>query len=916
LQQLNFQPLWGDEGWSFYFAAQTLPQLVALTAVDIHPPLYDILLKTWLILTDFGPEAARFFSVSVGALLIPAVGVLGWRLLDKRGGIAAAGVTALAPIAIYYSQEVRMYGLVTLLCALASYAFIRLPDPRPQTPNPFTFWPMVYVITITAALYTMYYAAFIFLAQILYSLIEITLIVCRQQSAFISAVRRLPSAVILAVGLLYLPWLLYAGPQLVNYVQNKRTVEGYLPLNLARFIGDHLAAFSLGHLPEVLQPYLGVALIFVGLAVVGSVVVWLAQRPSSLYLYLYLLAPLGLGYAVNLIFPFSPLYFERTLLLAAPAFWLFIAAGLAWLWQRQPLLIGIGVLALVLITAVSLVGFYTLPRYPNEDYRPLLRDIAARATPADTLLASYQWQLGFYHAYLPNPQPQFYAVPGWGEGWAGVSKTTPRQQDLANILANSPRLWFPAHQALGHFWEDEAEADIAALGYPALLVWHSPQTKLNLAGAGQPPQLKASAANFANRLMLLEASLGSGSFEAGRGIIPIDLTWRKQASLGSDHRVSLRLADTDGRTWAIRDSLPRAGQVSFTDLAVGDTLADRHGLLIPAGTPPGHYQLLLSVRRVEDDHPLDLLDNAGQPVGAEHLLGQVEVIDPDPLVGPAALPVQISINADFGQSARLVGYSLGSGPFKAGEVLPLNLFWQSLTQSPGPLLATQIQLQDSAGQTVLAYERPPLRPTDQWQSGTLLRDPYEILLPPTLPPGEYQLVVALADPTQARLAVNGSDQLRLTRITTIDRPHMFGPPSPPTPLAVDFSDQIKLVGLDLSQTTFKPGQALPLTLYWQALRTPDRNWSVFVHLINPEGHIVSQQDQAPGAGQFPTTGWLPGEYLTDPYNLSLPSDLLPGQYWLEVGLYDPNNFSRLPIVESGQIIADHLVLTDWPIMIE
>ena len=57
LQQLDFQPLWGDEGWSFYFAGQSIPQLFALTAIDIHPPLYYILLKVWLALLGTGPIA-------------------------------------------------------------------------------------------------------------------------------------------------------------------------------------------------------------------------------------------------------------------------------------------------------------------------------------------------------------------------------------------------------------------------------------------------------------------------------------------------------------------------------------------------------------------------------------------------------------------------------------------------------------------------------------------------------------------------------------------------------------------------------------------------------------------------------------------------------------------------------------------
>ncbi len=731
----------------------------------------------------------------------------------------------------------------------------------------------------------------------------------KETSSIKLAVDRLWPALIIT--LLYLPWLLYAGPRLVHYIQNKRSVEGYLPLSFIRFMGDHLAAFSLGHLPGALRPYLWAALLLVLLAVIGLII----SRRGSLYPYLYLFIPLLLGYGVNLIFPFSPPYFERTLLLAAPAYWLFSAAGLVWLWQRQRLLAGSFALALLLITAISLFSFYRLPRYPDEDYRSLLKDIAARATPADTLLASYQWQLGYYYAYLPDPHPQFYAVPGWGEGWAGEAGQSRRRQDLADILADSSRLWFPAHQTLGHLWEDEAETTLADLGYPALLVWYSPQTKLTLAGAARRPQLDAPAANFANRLSLMGASLGSGSYEAGRSIVPVDLTWRKETNLDSPYRVSLRLADAAGRTWAIRDSTPRAGQVDFTDLAVGAPLADRHGLLVPAGAPPGSYRLWLSLRQIETDRPLDLWDASGQPAGPELLLGEVAVVDPSPPVSPAALPIQVNLNADFGAAARLVGYSLGDGPFKAGETLPLTLFWESLAANPGRL-TTQIQLLDSAGQTALIYERAPLRPTDQWQRGTLLRDPYDIPLPPTLPPGQYRLVAALIGPDGASLPVGGDKQLPLTTLTIIDRPHSFDPPHPQTPLAVDFSGQVNLVGLDLPQIPLKAGQTLPLTLYWQAQRTPDRNWKVFVHLLNPAGSRVSQQDQIPGAGQFPTTGWLPGEYLADAYTLPLPADLPPGEYRLEVGLYDPNDFSRLPVVEAGQIVNDHFALESGSVIVE
>ena len=913
LQNLSFQPLWGDEGWSFYIATQPLLQLLATTAADIHPPLYYILLKGWFFIIGIGPEEARFFSVIVGTMLIPASGILGWRLLaDRRIGGVAAGLVSLMPIAIYYSQEVRMYGLVTLLSTMAVYFFMRASERPADEARHNRRW-IAYITTTTAALYTMYYAAFIFLFQLVY----LGCCYLKQPRHSRSKVVSSASSLLTYVILLYLPWLIYAGSRLVTYVANKREVEGYLPLNIIHFLGDHFAAFSVGHLAPHLQPYVWVSLLFVLTASVGFIsTLYLSYRRCT-YLYLYLFIPLLLGYVVNQIFPFNPPFFERTLLLVAPAYWLFMAAGIVWLWQRHYLLVGaLGPLLLMVVT-VSLIGFFNTHRYPHQDYRPLLRNIAARATPEDTVLASYEWQLGFYQAYLPAPRPQLFAAPGWGEAWAEAAGRPRLVEDVGRILQRSPRLWFPAHQALGHLWEDQAEVVMAELGYPALLEWYNPQTKLTLVGSAQNPLKKGPGANFEGRLTLLEARLGDDKYEAGRGITPVELIWQKNKSLGSEHRVSLRLADAGGRTWATRDTFPHAGQRFFTDLAPGDTLTDRHGLLIPAGTPPGLYRLLLSVRRVNDARPLDLLDAQGQPLGAELLLTEVEVIDPTPPVGAAALPVQFATDAMFGQQVRLVGYSLEHGPFEAGQPLSLDLFWEARADISDTLIVS-VQLQDGSGQPVIVHDQAPVRPAGDWKQGLTLRDPHDLLLPPTLAPGHYRLLLRLITPDQNPLPVKGSDQLLLTTITTVDRPHTFDAPNPQIPLAISFGEQAKLVGLDLPETQVKAGNPLPLTLYWQAINTLDQSWTVFVHLVNHDGQIVSQQDQIPGAGQFPTTSWLPDEHLADRYSLLIPADTPPGQaaYQLEIGLYDVVDFRRLPVMESGKIINDHFVLEEWPISIE
>jgi hypothetical protein len=200
----------------------------------------------------------------------------------------------------------------------------------------------------------------------------------------------------------------------------------------------------------------------------------------------------------------------------------------------------------------------------------------------------------------------------------------------------------------------------------------------------------------------------------------------------------------------------------------------------------------------------------------------------------------------------------------------------------------------------------------------LLRDPHDILLPATLPGGTYRLAIGLLRPDRSRLPVGRDDQVVLTSIATTQRPHDFSPPSPANPQDARFGGQARLVGYDLhGGTNLHPGQSLTLVLYWQALETFDRQYSVFAHVVDAAGRIVGQRDQSPGNGAFPTTSWVPGEYLADayaiPFNLKAP----PGQYWIEVGFYDPLDGTRLPVADAaGQPLGDRLLLEKTPLRVE
>lgn len=888
---LHLQPLWGDEGWSIYFATMPLSQMVALTAVDIHPPLYYALLHSWFALTGPGAEVARFISVICGTLLVPVTYQVTRFLHPPQTnaisphlfwpGLFSAGVVTCAPLAIYYSQEVRIYGLVTLLGLLSTLFFVHGLRHKSHS-----LWP--YILSSTLALYTMYYALFIIIGQGLYLLGRYRL-------------RHPLFKGLIGIGLGYLPWVIYAGGKLVAYVSQKVDVEGYQPLNLFTFLGNYLTAFSQGHLSPAFAFYHPLTWLFVLLAALGLYQLSRTSHAGWKYtapvLGLYLGLPLLLGWVVNLINPFTPPRFERTLLLAAPAWWIGVGLGLAYLHQKQRRLFWLAGGLLVVSSGLGLTDFYRTPRYPEADYRPMLARIAAQASPQDVVLASYQWQLGFYYAYLPEPRPQLYPVPAWGVTWGTDAEAMRR--DLTALLAEHP-LWFPAHQTAGHIWEDEAEAMMADLGYPTWLYWFNKTTKLSLVGP-QQPLAAGSRINFEN---ILGADLQlpeQKTYPSGHGIIPVKIDWQPLTRLTEDYLITLKLVDNQGEVWAKRDVQPHADQVSFVNLSPGDQLLDKHGLLVTAGTPPGLYDLRLSLTRLSDGQPLNIMTEAGQPQGTEATLTTIEIEPAQYTLGVAALPRQVIAEIPFEMGLNLVGYSLGTRLIETGEFLPVNLFWQSKADAL-PSLTMFVQLQNQAGEAVALTERPPVYPTEAWLAGTLLRDLHRVRIPATLAPGRYTLAAGVLQADKSRLLTSDGDQIILGDIQVESRPHHFTLPTPQYALEVNFSEKATLLGYDLNQTTPTVVESLTLTLYWRSEGIFERKWAVFTHLVDENGQIWAQQDQFPGAGAFPTTSWIPGEIISDTRHITLSPETPPGRYTLVVGFYNPLTFERLPLQGGGDAV--------------
>lgn len=119
---------------------------------------------------------------------------------------------------------------------------------------------------------------------------------------------------------------------------------------------------------------------------------------------------------------------------------------------------------------------------------------------------------------------------------------------------------------------------------------------------------------------------------------------------------------------------------------------------------------------------------------------------------------------------------------------------------------------------------------------------------------------------------------------------------------IPFGGMIALRGYAIKTGSLLEGFSgrFTLRLYWQALRSPDFDYSVFVHVVDAEGHLITQSDHAPGAAaNYPPTHWRRGQVVVDEHTLIVPRGTASGSYAIQVGVYNWATGERLPL-EAGQ----------------
>ncbi len=241
------------------------------------------------------------------------------------------------------------------------------------------------------------------------------------------------------------------------------------------------------------------------------------------------------------------------------------------------------------------------------------------------------------------------------------------------------------------------------------------------------------------------------------------------------------------------------------------------------------------------------------------------------------------------------------------DVLDVQLAW--LTQTPlSPNYNVGLRLTDANGQFLRLMDAQTgygFQPSSLWPAGEGVNDWLAIELPPEEHEFPYVLLAALydvRDPNTTLLLrrlgelVPGEDGL-------IFRPteRVFILPEGIESATAVFGSIIQLEGYEMAQS----GDQLDITLYWRALADGRDDYIRFVHLVDTAvgPQPITQDDNRPQNGTYPTSQWAAGEIVVDKITLDL-SGLPTGDYRVGVGFYPEGGGALTAVDENGAEVAD------------
>ena len=889
---LDSQSLWYDEGWSVHLAQLPLRQALPLIASPghTHPPGYYVLLNLWVRLWGHGEAAPRSLSALLGVFEVLLVYLLGSKIASRRMGILAAALLALCPANIVYSQEARMYALLSCTLTAATLLMHHLATDDASVQRRRFALPLL-VLAEVLAVYSHFFSFFALFSLNLWYFFST---VARQRRGHGARWRAWILSQI-AVLLAFLPWV----PTLLARSADHSAL-GASPVGLLSFGWQSWAFLLSGHIAMA-----GRSQLFASTAQVAAVAavmlvgagVWTSHRRRDNALPLALvLGPLVCTFALMSL---RPGYHPRYIVAIAAPLALALAGSVDALWHKQRLLRLVALLLplpLVAAGALALFNHVADAYYQRDDARAAAKLIEERyLTEAPILMDNDDWALRYYlsqadrtplyidarmlgddalQEVLSSTDSSQVALVKWHQGTADPGGIVPFGLELAGTRLDSTRL--PGY-TVHHYQIDTLQA---------------PLEHLKLTTDFGP-------------LRLVEALIERTP--TADETLTAALTWQPTSPAPFDGVLRLDLADADSHIMAqIDDHLVDANGNPLADWAVGTRVTTYHVLPLGRGLGPVEYELGIQVYHEGAPDGLDIRDIAGAPAGKRLRACSVEIA---PSLGRTAAQVNrqrlglgpVEPPLELSPGLNIAGLALPNAPQRNGERIEFLLEWQNGSDAPLDDLVPRFQLYQN-GDLIAEQIGGPLDdryPTSWWQAGETVLDWREIALP----------VSATSGPAELTVSIPGSNLIRLGTIDVVAIERLLDPPAPQHTVTAALGEEVELVGFDLDPALYS-GRDTPLTLYWRSLAAGDRDLVVFCHVLDADRRLVAQHDGPPANGQRPTSGWIAGEYVVDAHAMVWTDPPYEGPATIQVGFYDPTTGDRLlsPQGHSQIILADGIIV--------
>jgi len=281
--------------------------------------------------------------------------------------------------------------------------------------------------------------------------------------------------------------------------------------------------------------------------------------------------------------------------------------------------------------------------------------------------------------------------------------------------------------------------------------------------------------------------------------------------------------------------------------------------------------------------------------------------------------IQKPLSVNFGNKAELLGYDVGKGRVRAGEAIAITLYWRCLGRMEhNYTLAVQVLGPDhkSYGGVNLYPGRGNFA-TSLWQVGDAFKETYWIPIASDVPApvmGRIKVALFIDDSTQEHLPVlapqgqiaDHSAVFGRIKIVPRERPeHVIE-----NHVYYDLDGKVALIGYELNPSVDQE-TGLELGLYWQALSEVNEDYTVFVHWLDEGGQILTQKDNQPRNGSYPTGLWDEREIVEDFYHLTVPAEVSAGQQTIVIalGMYRLETLERLSISdENGHHLTDDQII--------